>query len=241
MPDPTYCAAAECERPSKSRGLCQLHYKRLMKHGSTEPPREANCLWCGADILHMQRNAKYCCKDHKKLASGARFRERNPGYFKRYKDCPRAVAWREGRRAAAAAYGREYARTHREERAAYAKRWRATKRDYYVVRERNRRALKLDNPGSVGVSLRDWRRLCERYRQCCAYCGEPGRMQMEHVIPLTKGGRHAIGNILPACRTCNISKNARYLVDWRYRMAYRLIDEVLAAGEEHPLWTRLLA
>jgi hypothetical protein len=65
---------------------------------------------------------------------------------------------------------------------------------------------------------RDWRRLCERYRWCCAYCGSrPEKLQREHVIPIARGGRHSAGNILPACPRCNGSKKAKLLSEWRYQ------------------------
>lgn len=78
------------------------------------------------------------------------------------------------------------------------------------------RARKLDNPGSVGVSARDWRRLVNRFNGCCAYCNQVARpVHMDHVIPLARGGRHAIGNVLPACGRCNKSKHVMLLAVWR--------------------------
>lgn len=86
----------------------------------------------------------------------------------------------------------------------------------YVAWNQGRRTAKLENPESVGVSLADWTQLLRRYSRCCAYCGtRPDVIHMEHVIPLSRGGRHAIGNILPACRSCNYSKNARFVMEWR--------------------------
>lgn len=48
---------------------------------------------------------------------------------------------------------------------------------------------------------------------------------MDHVIPLARGGRHGIGNVLPACQPCNSSKGARLLAEWnvsRWLTAYAL-------------------
>ena len=68
-----------------------------------------------------------------------------------------------------------------------------------------------------GVSMSDWIRLVDRYGGRCAYCGEPSnRLQMDHVLPLSRGGRHAIGNVLPACKRCNNAKSSRLLVEWRF-------------------------
>jgi 5-methylcytosine-specific restriction endonuclease McrA len=74
---------------------------------------------------------------------------------------------------------------------------------------------------SVGVSPRDWLRLLARLEHRCAYCGVGGaRLEMDHVIPLARGGRHAIGNVLPACPTCNRSKWDRLLVEWRHALLH---------------------
>lgn len=65
---------------------------------------------------------------------------------------------------------------------------------------------------------RDWRRLKIRYRGCCAYCGQScDSLQREHVIPIARGGRHSVGNIVPACPRCNGSKKAKLLSEWRYQ------------------------
>jgi len=49
----------------------------------------------------------------------------------------------------------------------------------------------------------------ERFAQfddSCAYCGDTTNLIVEHFIPRSKGGPHALGNLLPACQRCNVSK-----------------------------------
>lgn len=44
----------------------------------------------------------------------------------------------------------------------------------------------------------------------CAYCGKPigyYDMQVDHVIPLRKGGTNDLDNLVPACRSCNHYKS----------------------------------
>lgn len=113
---------------------------------------------------------------------------------------------------------RAYYTAHRELLIARSIQWAVDHPEEMRVRRRARRALKRNNPGSVGVLLDDWRRLVTRYRDRCAYCGrQPETIQMDHVIPLARGGRHAIGNVLPACPTCNHSKQDKILAEWRHR------------------------
>ena len=49
----------------------------------------------------------------------------------------------------------------------------------------------------------------------CAYCPRTTRLHIDHVVPLVRGGKHDISNIVPACESCNTSKGARLLSDWR--------------------------
>lgn len=75
------------------------------------------------------------------------------------------------------------------------------------------------------------RRLAPKERQAvynltggkCAYCGEQiayADMQVDHVIPLRKGGVDALDNMLPACRSCNHYKRGNTLEGWR-----RILEE----------------
>ena len=65
------------------------------------------------------------------------------------------------------------------------------------------------------VTKKDWLSVLRRYNNCCAYCGVGGEMTMDHVVPLIRGGRHSIGNIIPSCLSCNSSKNRKFIVEWR--------------------------
>jgi len=47
----------------------------------------------------------------------------------------------------------------------------------------------------------------------CFYCGLSGG-EVDHVIPLSRGGTHSIGNLVGACRSCNSSKNNNLIMEW---------------------------
>jgi 5-methylcytosine-specific restriction endonuclease McrA len=64
------------------------------------------------------------------------------------------------------------------------------------------------------VAPRDLRRL---YSSPCWACGSTDQVQWDHIIPLTRGGSHGIGNALPLCKPCNCSKHGQLLAEWRYR------------------------
>jgi 5-methylcytosine-specific restriction endonuclease McrA len=55
-------------------------------------------------------------------------------------------------------------------------------------------------------------RLFIRDRQVCAYCGghfSEGELTVEHILPVSRGGRHEWTNVVTACRSCNTRKGNR--------------------------------
>lgn len=63
---------------------------------------------------------------------------------------------------------------------------------------------------------RDIRRLLNRYNRCCAWCGVPlEEWHLDHVIPLSRGGVHSIGNLVPSCPPCNQRKQALLPIEFR--------------------------
>jgi 5-methylcytosine-specific restriction endonuclease McrA len=55
-------------------------------------------------------------------------------------------------------------------------------------------------------------RLFVRDRHVCAYCGTyfvEGELTVEHIQPVSRGGRHDWTNVVTACRSCNTRKGNR--------------------------------
>jgi 5-methylcytosine-specific restriction endonuclease McrA len=55
-------------------------------------------------------------------------------------------------------------------------------------------------------------RLFARDRQVCAYCGGHFAeldLTVEHILPVSRGGRHEWTNVVTACRSCNTRKGSR--------------------------------
>lgn len=53
----------------------------------------------------------------------------------------------------------------------------------------------------------------------CFYCGEAKNQTLDHVIPVSRGGAHSIGNLVTACKSCNSSKRDRTIMEWRKKKA----------------------
>jgi len=59
-----------------------------------------------------------------------------------------------------------------------------------------------------------WEGILAAFNGKCAYCDAAGEMQIEHVVPVARGGTHTADNIVPSCKKCNNSKNAKELRSW---------------------------
>jgi 5-methylcytosine-specific restriction endonuclease McrA len=52
----------------------------------------------------------------------------------------------------------------------------------------------------------------------CAYCGAADdALQRDCVLPISRGGRYTLANVVPACRSCNASKCNDEVTGWLRR------------------------
>ena len=51
----------------------------------------------------------------------------------------------------------------------------------------------------------------------CAYCGADGPLQKDCMLPISRGGRYTVSNVVPACGSCNASKCNTEVTTWLRR------------------------
>ena len=110
-----------------------------------------------------------------------------------------------------------YLKKHPDKRRVYAATYRGKHWDAIQAGNEKHRALKTANtPKEELLTASQWRAIVEEYGHKCVYCGrELDKPTMDHVVPLSRGGRHTKDNVVPACQSCNSSKNGRLLSEWR--------------------------
>lgn len=74
-------------------------------------------------------------------------------------------------------------------------------------------------PGLDRPVQSEWARIrttvFERDDFTCRYCGERGgRLECDHVVPVSRGGSHDFDNLATACFGCNRSKRDKMLAEW---------------------------
>lgn len=75
------------------------------------------------------------------------------------------------------------------------------------------RRLKGRPPRPVWWALRQ--KVLERDDYTCVYCGQHGgRLTLDHVLPVSRGGTSELTNLVTACAVCNSAKGTRTLQEW---------------------------
>jgi len=138
----------------------------------------------------------------------------------------RVYAYREKNRERVAAISKRYRERYPERAAATAKKWQEKNPDHdkkryqrrrqdpaavQVMRAANQRRKVLHRaatPIDRSLKTKEYRWL---YQQPCSYCLGPGG-EIDHVVPLSKGGNHTIDNLVAACRSCNAKKSNKSLL-----------------------------
>jgi 5-methylcytosine-specific restriction endonuclease McrA len=105
---------------------------------------------------------------------------------------------------------RWYARNPEVARAA-TKRWNLEHPEAKRISEAKRRVIKLGN-GVFTILPKELNKLLSSK---CNNCGTSEEITLDHIIPISRGGRHSIGNLQPLCQSCNSSKNAKTIMEWR--------------------------
>ena len=103
-----------------------------------------------------------------------------------------ARGWVDANREAARAHWRKYYQTDRGKL-------------LHRLQESKRRALEANAENDF--TWEQWGYLLEAWNGQCAYCGSEENITIDHVVPISAKGGHTMGNVVPACLSCNSAKN----------------------------------
>lgn len=163
--------------------------------------------FCSDKCAELEQQRRFRENNREKLRAKARKYRENPEFRER-----RRAYLTEWRKRNPDAY-KEWSRGNAERLRAKDAAWRAANPDRVSEHQKTRRARRKGAPGS-GVTAEDWRTIQEWADHCCCYCGSNSRLTQDHVVPLALGGAHDVSNIVPACPSCNSSKQDRPVSEW---------------------------
>lgn len=159
--------------------------------------------------------------------------------------------WRERNQERDRLYQQEYHRHNTEREVERKRRWReenadrereyhqdwySKNRDAILVQQRESYGARLDDNRlrkiraaekrrslTVGdLTTEEWQEILDEFDHRCAYCQTQGALAMEHLTPISRGGRHTRSNVVPACKSCNSSKGAKTLLEFASTVPIKL-------------------
>lgn len=103
------------------------------------------------------------------------------------------------------------------------KAWRLDNPERAIMQSHKRRAL-LQSAGIYKVHLNELHKLLVRQQSRCAICSsdiaDRSLRELDHIIPIVRGGRHSIGNLMWLCRSCNRRKTSRLLIQLKREISW---------------------
>jgi 5-methylcytosine-specific restriction endonuclease McrA len=93
----------------------------------------------------------------------------------------------------------------------------AYSRNYYKknpYRIRELASIRKRKVSIAGIFLVTDKELSRLYNSKCQICGSCELIEIDHIIPIARGGRHSIGNLMSLCRSCNRSKSDKLHIEF---------------------------
>ena len=223
------CGKCDTEKPinefRKHRRACkgcerEYNQKRYERNKSRPP----------ADIEEKQCSR---CKQVKDIENFYRTQRSDDGWDNYCKECRRLLRIKHRDPESERAYANRWRSENSERRAEYAVEYRSrpeTKERERVYSEEYRKRPEVLARGRVlahnrrveyrnsNLPANTWQLLLESYGEKCLNpdCTTPNDpLQMEHIVPLSRGGSHSWDNLQVLCRTCNLRKGKNGTTDYR--------------------------
>jgi hypothetical protein len=83
----------------------------------------------------------------------------------------------------------------------------------------------------AGYTVKEY--LLEKHSRTCVYCGGVSGdniLEVEHIVPKSKGGTDSVKNLTLSCKCCNQHKRADSLEQWSSRLGKNKLDTARKAG-----------
>jgi 5-methylcytosine-specific restriction endonuclease McrA len=155
--------------------------------------------------LKAKRRARYLSNKERELAVNRKWASKNKGRWRQYYINARAKDPERLRKHCRDSYWR-----HLEKR-------RKASRKYSRIKNLRRRArmasVRYDETG-----IKEWmEKIRSQSSATCYHCGKVAKIddiEFDHVIPVSRGGAHALDNLCVSCFDCNRSKHDKTVSEW---------------------------
>jgi len=162
-------------------------------------------------------NIKFCtkCGETKPIDQFYNNCTQEDGLQSQCKKCTAAnnIKWQRANLAKAVGYSAKWAAKNREHVNAYTRTQYLLNPEMFRTNRQRRIKHGVENEVFI-VTAKEKKAMKDKL---CYLCGITPSKHIDHIIPISKGGRWSVGNLAGACKSCNSSKNNKYLIEFKYR------------------------
>jgi 5-methylcytosine-specific restriction endonuclease McrA len=194
------------------------HKARAWKLANADKVREKHRQWY---LAHPNYNAEYRQTHKDEIAEQKRawIQDHREEYLARL---ARGSLYYQTHKEQAAESGRLRYQKNRDKRLRYSKEWRKRNPEKSRRILQRRKALVRNAPIGNEDLIFEWRsRWINRRYAVCYWCKTKvltSRCQVDHIVPLAKGGSHSVENLCISCEPCNHSKHAKMPDVWNQHL-----------------------
>jgi len=199
------CTIDGCNNKHAAKGYCFKHYQRVRFHGDPHTlliNRGNKFIKCKIEGCEKRARTNGMCPMHVSRV----FRHGDPHKVKRVKNRRKCIIPSCNKEP----YVRKSEKVNRVEKYCYDHLY---TNEEHKERNHRRRAMK-KNALINDLTKADIKESFNHFNNSCGYCGNKSNLQVEHVVPLYLGGSHTKTNIIPACSSCNTSKQETTFEEW---------------------------
>lgn len=88
--------------------------------------------------------------------------------------------------------------------------------DYFITTDVTEQEVKRERDKARELRRSRWwrNRLARGVCHFCSGSFSPEELTMDHLVPVTRGGKSTPGNVVPACKECNSRKKYLLPIEW---------------------------
>ena len=187
----------QCSKCGESKPLSE-YYKR----SDTKSGYHAQCKKC---VINKVSETYFANPEPAKQRSKD-WRKNNPEWNK-----ANNKSWRENNKEYVAQKNAEWRTNNLEQHRNNSKQWAKENPEKRKANNYKRRSCISEN-GKFEITKKE---IVTIYKSECVYCGSNQKITLDHVIPIKRGGTHSLGNLVPACQSCNSSKGTKTITEWK--------------------------
>jgi hypothetical protein len=109
----------------------------------------------------------------------------------------------------------KYPQIYSEEQRLKCLEWRRSHPEQVALYNRKNKSKRRSTFGDY-ISIKDQKKIIKRDK-VCVYCSSNKKLQIDHIIPLSKKGTNCFNNLVLSCRYCNYSKKDINVFEWCWK------------------------